>query len=207
MGLYITNFSIPEEGTAYCTSLLDFSVDVLDDVYTVTLSGTYMTNNGESVPYITTPISNGYRLTYSTLPSGSMFLEVFGSNDNGDFTNDSFLLQYGYEVIWNEVVVWPLNKEIPVSITADNGVFNKNTVYFSTFFKTGDYKQRDLNAFVSVEGSGQYNVAADIRPQSKYFIYGKTYSITISGIKDYAGNELPAKTFTFTLEDKPDDNI
>lgn len=207
MGLYITNFSIPEDTTVYCTSLVDFSVDVLDDIYTVTLSGTYMMNNGEIVPFTTSPISNGYTLTYTTTPSGSVFLEVFGSNSNGDFITDSFLLYYGYEVTWDKVIIWPNNKEIPVSVSADNAVFNTNTVYFSTFFKTGAYKQYDLGAFVSVEGSGQYNMLADIKPQSKYFIYGKTYSVTISGIKDYAGNILPVKTFTFTLENDPGNNL
>ena len=100
-------------------------------------------------------------------------------------------------------MVWPNNKEIPVSVSANNNVFNSNTVYYSTFFKTSNYKESNLEAWVSVEGSGQLNLNASIFPQSKYFMYGNSYSITISGIKDFSGNILPAKTYSFTLENNP----
>ncbi len=203
MALYITNFSIPEDSTVYCTSLVDFSVDITDDTHMVTLSGTYMTDNGATVPYIITPISDGYTLTYSTVPSGTMLLEVFGSNSNDEYISTVFILQYGYELTWDKVVKWPLNKEIPISVTATNDVLNANTAYFSTFFKTTTYKESSLEALISVEGSGQYNMLAEVKPQSKYFMYGKTYSVTISGVKDFSGNILPAKTFTFSLENAP----
>ena len=203
MALYITNFSIPKDSTVYCTSLVDFRVDVLDDEHSVTLSGTFMVNNGYTVNCTTTPLVNGYTLSYSTVPSGTMVLEVFGSNSNDDNTSRTYLLQYGYEVLWEKVIRWPVNSEIPVSVSAVNNVFNPNTTYFSTFFKTSTYKEYDLGAYVSVEGSGQYNISAAVKPQSKYFMYGKSYSITISGVKDFSGNILPVKTFEFSLGSKP----
>jgi hypothetical protein len=203
MGLYITNFSIPENSTVYCTSLLDFSVDVLDDVNIVTLSGTYLSINNETTVYVTTPITNGYRLNCSTTPSGTIWLEVFGSNNLDETINTLYILQFGYEIEWEKVVVWPNNKEVPVSVSANNNVYNSNTMYYSTFFKTSDYKEYNLEACISVEGSGQLNLAASIFPQSKYFMYGNSYSITISGIKDFSGNTLPVKTYNFTLESNP----
>ena len=203
MGLYITNFSIPEDSTVYCTSLLDFSVDVLDDTNIVTLSGTYLSINTENTFCTYSSILNGYRLQCSTVPSGTIWLEVFGSNNLDETINTLYILQFGYEIEWDRVVVWPNNKEIPVSVSANNNVFNSNTVYYSTFFKTSNYKECDLEAWVSVDGSGQLNLSASIFPQSKYFMYGNSYSITISGIKDFSGNILPAKTYSFTLENNP----
>ena len=203
MGLYITNFSIPEDSTVYCTSLLDFSVDVLDDTNIVTLSGTYLSINTENTFCTYSSILNGYRLQCSTVPSGTIWLEVFGSNNLDETINTLYILQFGYEIEWDSVVVWPNNKEIPVSVSANNNVFNSNTMYYSTFFKTSNYKESNLEAWVSVEGSGQLNLNASIFPQSKYFMYGNSYSITISGIKDFSGNILPAKTYNFTLENNP----
>ena len=203
MGLYITNFSIPEDSTVYCTSLLDFSVDVLDDTNIVTLSGTYLSINTENTFCTYSSILNGYRLQCSTVPSGTIWLEVFGSNNLDETINTLYILQFGYEIEWDRVVVWPNNKEIPVSVSANNNVFNSNTMYYSTFFKTSNYKESNLEAWVSVEGSGQLNLNASIFPQSKYFMYGNSYSITISGIKDFSGNILPAKTYNFTLENNP----
>lgn len=203
MGLYITNFSIPEDSTVYCTSLLDFSVDVLDDTNIVTLSGTYLSINNENTFCTYSSILNGYRLQCSTVPSGTIWLEVFGSNNLDETINTLYILQFGYEIEWDRVVVWPNNKEIPVSVSANNNVFNSNTMYYSTFFKTSNYKESNLEAWVSVEGSGQLNLNASIFPQSKYFMYGNSYSITISGIKDFSGNILPAKTYNFTLENNP----
>ena len=203
MGLYITNFSIPEDSTVYCTSLLDFSVDVLDDTNIVTLSGTYLSINNENTFCTYSSILNGYRLQCSTVPSGTIWLEVFGSNNLDETINTLYILQFGYEIEWDRVMVWPNNKEIPVSVSANNNVFNPNTMYYSTFFKTSNYKESNLEAWVSVEGSGQLNLNASIFPQSKYFMYGNSYSITISGIKDFSGNILPAKTYNFTLENNP----
>lgn len=203
MGLYITNFSIPEDSTVYCTSLLDFSVDILDDTNEVTISGTYLSINNENTFCTYSSILNGYRLQCSTVPSGTIWLEVFGSNNLSETINTLYILQFGYEVEWDKVVVWPNNKEVPIAVSANNNVFNSNTMYYSTFFKTSNYKESNLEAWVSVEGSGQLNLSASIFPQSKYFMYGNSYSVTISGIKDFSGNILPAKTYNFTLENKP----
>jgi len=203
MGLYITNFSIPKDNVVYCTPLLTFSVDILDDTNLVTLSGTYLSINSKPAVYTTTSIINGYRLSCSVTPSGTILLDVFGSNNINEFTNSLFILQYGYEVEYNKVMYWPNYTEVPIVVSANNNVYNSNTMYYSTFFKTSDYKEYNLEACISVEGSGQLNLAASIFPQSKYFMYGNSYSITISGIKDFSGNSLPAKTYNFTLESNP----
>jgi hypothetical protein len=201
MSLYINNFSIQKDEVRYCTSLIDLSVDVIDDFYEVTLSGTYINCNDQLVPFSTVNITNGYRLTYNTLPSGTLEYKVYASNSNNDFLEHTYIMQFGYEVMWGEVNNWKPNSEIPIAVTATNSVYNPNTVYFSTFFTTSYFKEYDLEAFISAGGSGQSSLFTSISPQNKYFMYGRTYNITISGIKDFSGNVLPAKTYTFKLED------
>lgn len=203
MSLYIDNFSILKDEVRYCTALIDFGVDVFDDTNNVTLSGTYLTCNDVSVPFSTNNITNGYRLTYSTLPSGTLVIKVFASNDNNEFFDKTFVMQYGYEVVWDKVVYWGPNKEVPVAVIAKNSAIKPNTNYFSTFFVTNKYKNVDLEVLISVDGSGYKDLYTNIRPQSKYFMYGKSYSITISGVKDFSGNIMLPRTFNFTLEENP----
>ena len=201
MSLYINNFSIEKDEVRYCTSLIDLSVDITDDLYDVTLSGTYITCNDYLVPFNVASITNGYRLTYTSIPSGTLLYEVYASNSNNDFLHDTYLMQFGYEVLWEEVNKWQPNEEVPVAVIATNSVFNPNTSYFSTFFVTNTFKVLDLEASIYAGGSGHLSLPASISPQNKYFMYGHTYNITISGIKDFSGNILPAKTYEFKIED------
>ena len=76
-----------------------------------------------------------------------------------------------------------------------------NTAYFSTFFRTKAYELSDLEVAITAEGSGYNDLLCDIKPQSKYFLKGKSYTVTISGIKDFSGNELPVKVFSFNIEE------
>ncbi len=186
----------------YCTSLVDFSVDITEDIYNVTSSGTYFTENGNVVSGTLNTISGGYSLSYTTVPSGSIALRVYASNDNNEFVERDYELQYGYRVSWEKVNYWGPYKEVPVSVTAENTALASNTAYFSTFFETKKYRSTNLEASITAEGSGYSDIACHIIPQSMYFIYGKTYSVVISGIKDFSGNEISTKTYSFTVEDE-----
>lgn len=201
MSINVTNFSIGLGDTIKCTSLVDFSVDVTDELSTITTSGTYFEVNGDKVTTTLTPITDGYNLNYSTVPSGSMIMLVNASNSNNDITTEMYELSYGYEVEWEKVNYWEPNKEIAISVTAKNEVKAANTTCFSTFFKTRRLFDNDLRAEITAAGSGAYDIMSSITPQSKYFFHGHTYSVTISGIKDYSGNILPPKTYSFTIED------
>jgi hypothetical protein len=187
---------------AYCTSLVDFSVEVIDDLYTVTTSGTYFTDNGTVVSGSLTTISGGYLMSYLTVPSGNMLLVANGSNNNNEFYSRTYELQYGYQASWEEVNYWGPKYEVPIAVSAKNTSLASNTSYFSTFFETRKIMSTDLEAFITAEGSGKADFTGYIEPRSKHFMYGKTYSITISGIQDYSGNILSPFTYTFTIEEE-----
>jgi len=189
------------EDVLYCTSLLDFSVEITDTTYPITVSGTYFTDNNLSVLSTLDVITDGYRMTYSTLPSGNMTLVAHASNSNNEYLTKTYELQYGYEAVWQEVKCWSPSKEVPISVTASNSVLAPNTAYFSTFFTTKRYESTDLEIMITAEGSGHLDFTGLIKPQSTYFLQGRTYSITVSGIKDFSSNILEPKTFTFTIKD------
>ncbi len=201
MNLSIDNFSMDLDDVALCTSLVDFSVEVTDSDYLVTTSGTYFTDNGVQVPGTLASVSGGYILTYSVLPSGTIDLVAHGSNSNGEFLTRSYELQYGYAAYWNEVKYWGTLKEVPISVSASNTSLTNNTSYFSTFFTTRKMMSTDLGVDITAEGSGFDDIMTYITPQSKHFMYGKTYSITVSGIQDFSGNILPPETYNFTIEE------
>lgn len=201
MDISIDNFSIDIGDVAYCTSLLDFSVDVLDPTYAITVSGTYFVANGLVVPSILGAIPGGYRMTYSTTPSGNISLVANASNANGEYFSRTFGLQYGYEASWEAVNYWGPLREVPVVVTVSNSVLAPNTTYFSTFFRTKNFETYDLGAEITAEGSGNLDISAYTVPQSKYFLQGKTYTVTISGIRDFSGNVLDAVTYSFIIDD------
>ena len=201
MSLKIDNFSMDLDDVALCTSLVDFSVKVTDTDYMVTTSGTYFTDNGAQVSGSLTSISGGYILTYSVLPSGTIDLVAHGSNSNGEFLERNYKLSYGYSVYWNEVNYWGTRKEVPIAVSASNTSLTSNTSYFSTFFETRKMMSTDLGVDITAEGSGFNDIMTYIEPQSKHFMYGKTYSITVSGVRDFSGNILPPETYSFTIEE------
>lgn len=201
MSISINNFSIDVDSTLYCTSLIDFSVDITDSLYLITTEDTYFTDNGTRVSGTFTPITNGYRLSYTTLPSGNMTLVTFANNSNGEYLDRLYELQYGYEFIWENVNYWGQLKEVPIAISASNTALAANTSYFSTFFVTRKFENVDLEVSITAEGSGNMDLYTSIVPQSKYFINGRTYTVTISGIKDFSNNELATRSYSFTIND------
>jgi hypothetical protein len=202
MSIYINNFFMDDGDIIDCNSLIDFSVDVTDPVYNITTSGTYFINNGVKVPTVFSTISGGYTLTYSTTPSGNMYLELIAQNSNNDVVANIYEFNFGYEVSWNEVVNWGTDKQVPIAINTTNNTLAPNTSYFTTFFHTHKEYAANLAVEITAEGSGFIDLPVLIKPQSKYFIYGNTYSVTVSGIKDFGGNVLDVIKFTFKIEEE-----
>lgn len=203
MSISINNFSPGLNDIVECVSLVDFSVDVTDTQYDITTSGTYFILNDEKVATTYITISGGYNCNFSTIPSGNMFLTISGSNSNDEFYLEDYVFDFGYNVNWNYVANWGNNQEVPIAINAKNNVKKPSTTYFSTFFHTHKVYSTNLEATITADGSGNRDIVASIHPQSKYFLYGKTYSIIVSGIKDFSGNILDETTFTFKIEEDP----
>lgn len=201
MSIEIDNFSMGLGDIAYCTSLVDFSVRVTDDLYNITTSGTYFTANGILVSGTLNTISGGYILSYLTIPESNMFLTAHASNSNNEVYEKNYELSYGYEASWHKVTYWGPDKEVPVAVSATNTSLASNTSYFSTFFKTRKYINTDLGAEIFAYGFGTKDILTYIEPRSKHFMHGKTYSITVSGIRDFSGNILTDFTYSFTIEE------
>lgn len=198
----INNFSLALTEYIECDEGVSFEVDVTTTSGIVTTSGTYFTYNGVIVDTQYSTITNGYRLSYFTVPSGNIFLDVYAENSIAEFASETYEFYYGYNCEYNKVVNYGNDKIIPVTIEATNDVIVPNTEYISTFFGTKLATSYNLGAEISTEGSAAIDLTASIRPQSKYFEYGKTYSITVSNIKDFNGNVMEEQTFTFTIENE-----
>ena len=62
MSIYIDNFFTNVGDIVECASLVDFSVDVIDTVYSITTSGTYFVNNCILVHTYFSSIINCYKV-------------------------------------------------------------------------------------------------------------------------------------------------
>ena len=203
MSVDINNFSIDVTDYVECFDGIEFSVNVTTTSGVVTTSGTYFTYNGVVVDTLYTTISGGYKVYYTTTtPSGNIVLDLYAENSVGDLAFESYEFYYGYHCEYNKVINYDNSTHVPVAIEATNDVVVPNTEYLSTFFETRQFVNKDLGALITTEGSGKGDLPVAISPQSKYFMYGKTYSITVSGVKDFSGNILEPTTFTFTIENE-----
>jgi hypothetical protein len=202
MSIYIENFSIPLQQEVYFTDLVSFSAEIKDDVYIVVSSGVGIYVNEKAVPFIQETINNGYKLTYNIKPTSNFDITYSGINNINESIKKTYNMFFGYTVLSNEVNYWEVYKEVPVFIKVSNNVTSVGTSYFSTFFETRKYKEATLEATITADGSGYKDLNTLLRAQSTYFFYGKTYTITITGIKDFSGNIMPDKKFIFTIEDK-----
>ena len=105
---------------------------------------------------------------------------------------------YGFNLSFDELVDWGPRAEIVTTIQATNLAFCPNTEGESFYFETRDLWSHDLGA--TIQAVGYVDLGAIIYPQSTAFFYGQTYTITISGVRDFHLNEMPIYTFSFTIE-------
>lgn len=200
MSILIEDFSVGLEEYVSLSDLTSFSVNVTDSSYNISTSGTYFIVNDTPVATSFSGIVDGY-YTYCLPPSisGSVTVTIHAENDNSESLEEDYVFMFGYKVESSNYVDWGPNKEITVWSTASNSVECPNTETFATYFRTRELYSYDLNA--CVYPSGKADLGASIAPQSKYLLPGYTYMVTISGIKDYSGNEMNAIEFSFTIED------
>jgi len=202
--MVISNFSLGIEEWVEVANLNHFAVDVTDTSsgVQVSTSGTYFIHDGKAVTTTYSGISGGYRCFYSptsVTSSGIINLVVHAENTNNEVLERSYSLLYGYNCLFNEEVDWGPYKDVITIVKATNEVSCPHTSKESFYFTTKDLPACDLGAFIgSIES---LNLGAVIYPQSTFFFYGRTYRVTISGVKDFSGNKLDPYTFTFTIND------
>jgi len=204
--MYIGDLSMAVEEWRYTSSVGPLYVDVTANLLSHIISSTESHFELDGVPVSTTlsGIPYGYRLFYNPSPndlvaSGTITLTVHAESLDGAVIEKDFHLLYGYHAVFDEVIDWGPNKDVVIIVEAMNEVFCPNTESDAFYFQTSDLASSDLSA--SIAAIGSVDLGATIYPQNKFFFYGRTYTVTVSGVKDFAGNVMPAQTFTFTIED------
>lgn len=201
MTILIDNFSIGVEDWVAAANLT-YSVDVVDSTTPISISGTYFREDGQIVSTTYSGITDGYTCYYtpsSVLASGTITLTIHAENTASGVEEQDFHLLYGYRGEFNEVVDWGANTEVVTTIEATNLAFCPNTEGQAFYFETAEYTSYDLGA--TINAVGYVDLGATIYPQNTFFFYERTYTITISGVKDYHDNEMDPYTFSFTIED------
>ncbi len=201
MTILIDNFSIGVEDWIEAANLI-YSVDVVDLTDTISTSGTYFIDDGVVVATTYSGIPNGYTFYYtpsSVLASGTITLTIHAETTISGVLEQDFHLLYGYNCFFNAVVDWGVKTEVVTTIDAVNEVFCPNTEGEAFYFETADYTSHDLGA--SIMPIGSVDLGATMYPQNTFFFYGRTYTITVSGVRDYHNNEMEPYVFNFTIED------
>jgi hypothetical protein len=182
-----------------------FSVDAVDSVNTIISGSSYFIHDGVQVITTFSGIIDGYHMSYTPMDvssSGAISLVAHVQNDVPETVEQTFYLLYGYNVKFEEWVDWGPLVQVDIRAQATNSVRCPNTVGEGFYFITADLESRDLGA--TIRAIESVNLGASIFPQSTCFFYGSTYKITVSGVKDFNLNEMPAYTFSFTIEDPND---
>ena len=201
MTILIDNFSMEVEEWLLVSDLVAFSADVVDLTYPISVSGTYFLHDGVEVFTIYSPISNGYTISYaptSVVSSGTITITVHAENNNSEVVEQDYYLLYGYHVEYDDLVDWGPKSTVVTSVKVNNLAFCPNTVGEAAYFETRDLESYDLGA--SIFGIESVDLGATVRTQSTAFYYGQTYRITVSGVKDFSGNEMPVYEFEFMIE-------
>lgn len=199
--LFIGDFFIEQDRFTTASSIA--WVDVVDYLYPINTYATYIEVNGVVASGIWfEDIPNGKRVFYDPLDdfysTGVLTYSLHVESIIGEAEDKNFYLLYGYNVVPNEVIDWGPNNNVVVRLEAQNLVFCPNKESKAFEFSTVDLKSFNLPCTIFPVGYVDLSMA--IFPQSTVFYYGKTYTIKLKNVKDFAGNIMPDFEYTFTIE-------
>jgi len=188
----------------YTTASSTAWVDIVDYLYPINTDNTVFYVDGvvASGVYFS-DIPNGKRMYYNPeddfYDMGVKTYTLHSENSIGEIEEKDFYLLYGYDLKMAEVVDWGPNSKVVVRAEARNLVFCSNLEAQAFDFTTVDLASFNLNCIIIPVG--YVDLGATIYPQSTTFFYGKTYTIKLKNVKDFAGNIMPDLEYTFTIED------
>jgi len=199
--LFVVDFFVQEfefvdsDSTCY-VDIVDFLYAIVDSSITITIDGIHRSilsieSIGDIKRVYFAP-DNGF---YS---EGEIVINVYAVSSIGEVLDHDFVLLYGYNVVPSEVNYFLPNTSVVVRGEASNVAFCPNKEALSFYFTTMDYDSFNLN--MSIIPTDPVDLGMVIYPQSTAFFYGKTYTVTISGIKDFAGNDMEPFEYSFTIE-------
>lgn len=186
----------------YTTASATAWVDIYDPNYNITTSGCYFKVDGVQKAVTFSGAGNSYRMYYNPdddfYTDGITVYTAHVENSMGDVLEKNYSLLYGYNLDYNEVVDWGPNRTVSIWTTATNKAFCPNTATDAFYFITRDYEFRSLNSII--KPVAPVDIGAALYPQNTFFFYGRTYRVTISGVKDFSGNVLEPFVYEFTIE-------
>ena len=199
--LFVGNFFI--ELHKFTTADTTAWIDLIDYLYPINTNNTCLYINGTMASGIYfEDIPDGKRLLFNPLDDfysdGVLLYTVHVENIMGEVEEKDYYLLYGYNLQLNEVVDWGPHNKIIVRIAASNLAFCPNIEGEAFDFVTVDLES--INLGFSIQPVGYVDLPIQISPQSKAFFYGRTYTIRLKNVKDFAGNIMPDLEYTFTIE-------
>ncbi len=213
--LQITNFFLSDGESTLLTSGTAIEVDVIDTLFGVNVSGTFLTINGTTPTGISTSvITSGIRFNIPAEPiiDYREDLEVLVHAENlfpGDFPQieeETFRLLPGYDVTWaNRIldefeVVFPYITRIEVLADIKNfaKTFNASSEFFN--FLTENQAASDMGALL-ISNIKVADMPATLTVLNTFYEYGKTIVLEIE-VDDLDGNQLRF-THTYKIEPRP----
>jgi len=210
LSLKITNFSLGEG--QYTEAYNSITVDVLDDVCPISVSGTYFKINDIQVSGTLTPIPDGYRLVYDPIDNfeslnGPTTFTVHAENECGKIIEQLFNLTFGYIVGYendkNTGIDYGFDKKIVVRVEVENIASCARTSSIAYTLESEEFKNKELMAsIVGMLAEESKDIAASVYPQSTVYFYGKEFRIVVYA-KDFAGNDMTPFEIAYKIEDKP----
>jgi len=211
LSLKITNFSLGEG--QYTEAYNSITVDVLDDVCPISVSGTYFKINDVQVSGTLIPITDGYRLLYDPVDdfeslNGPTTFTVHVENECGKIIEQHFNLTFGYIVGYENSesvgIDYGFDNKVVVRVTAEDMASCPRLSSVAYVLESAELRNRDLG--VSITGvfyADDYrNMSASIYPQSTAYFYGKEFRVVVHA-KDFAGNNMTPFEIVYRIEDKP----
>ena len=177
-------------------------IDIVDNFCPVDISNSYFVVGSGQVSTYFEPINNGYRMLYDPIDNyehlGEFELIAHAQNIYGDVLENNYKFLYGGNIEYNDVVDFGPGNQVMIWSKAHNTEVCRQFSTSAYYFETAEFSSRNLE--VSINPVGYVDLSASMYPQNTYFFYGRTYTVTISGVKDYSGNVLPEYTYSFTIE-------
>lgn len=212
-GLYpieIRNFSLSVGD--YVASSHYISVDVLDCINGISVSGTgvYVDSSPATVTY--SGIDCGYRLYYNTddLPAGSSTIEflVRAENNVGQTLTNRYYLTLGYIVEYDNTndLDYGHNNLVSVRVSASNNesctVFDAYSYWFGTRGLYNNALGCCINGIGTTIQDQHGDLTASLTPLNIFYEYGKSFDVEIN-VSDNSGNMMPTFRASYRIEDKP----
>lgn len=200
MPILVDNFSMDVSDWKAISDIEYFSVDIVDYDYPISTSGTYFIHDGIVVDTTFSGIPYGYTAYYTSsgISTSGILLTIHAENTNYEILDQAYEFLYGYRVDFDEYIDWGPMYTVVTTAKASNMVFCPNTVAASSYFETRDLDSFNLGA--TIRPVEDVNLGAQIFPQNPFFFYGRTFMLTVSGVKDFSGNVLDPVVISFTIE-------